>query len=58
MSNDKNNYGLEEQRRKKAENFKLNIRDNYDDDGSETGGSAGPFSSSVPAARIFRSAAS
>lgn len=42
MSNDKNNYGLEEQRRKKAENFKLNIRDNYDDDGSETGGSAGP----------------
>ena len=36
MSNDKNNYGLEEQRRKKAENFKLNIRDNYDDDGSET----------------------
>ena len=34
MSNDMNNHGLEEQRRRKAENFRLNIRDNYDDDGS------------------------
>ena len=34
MSTDNNNHGLEEQRRRKAENFKLNIRDNYDDDGS------------------------
>jgi UPF0755 protein len=34
MANDKNNHGLEEQRRRRAENFKLNIRDNYDDEGS------------------------
>lgn len=35
MSNENNNHGLEEQRRRRAENFKLNIRDNYDDDGSD-----------------------
>ena len=34
MSNDMNNHGLEDERRRKAENFRLNIRDNYDDDGS------------------------
>ena len=39
MSTDNNNHGLEEQRRRKAENFKLNIRDNYDDDGTSYGSS-------------------
>ena len=42
MSKDNNNYGLEEQRRQKAENFKLNIRENYDDDGTEFGSPSEP----------------
>ena len=33
MSNDNNFNSLEEQRRRKAESFRLNISDNYDDDG-------------------------
>lgn len=33
MSNENNRPSLEEQRRRKAENFRLNIRDNYDDFG-------------------------
>ena len=36
MSNDKNINSLEEQRRRKAESFRLNISDNYDEDGENT----------------------
>ena len=39
MSPDNNNYtqeNLEQQRRRKAENFHLNIRDNYDDEGENS----------------------
>ncbi len=42
MSNDNNYNGFEEQRRRKAENFKLNIRDNYDDNGSSYSAEAEP----------------
>lgn len=43
MSNNDNNINdFEEQRRRKAENFRLNIRDNYDDDGFSYSGASEP----------------
>ena len=38
MSNDNQFSDLEEQRRKKADGFQLNIRDDYDEAGDSTSG--------------------
>ena len=41
MSNENNNNSVDEQRRRKANDFRLHISDNYDDEG-ESGADAGP----------------